>query len=85
MISNTNLGTSIQIYFGTNKKGRKQNGKYLQAIKATECMGVFDIVSAQGAGGSSEVESSLMVRRIDPSWGGLIELFLAPASAPRLV
>ena len=26
-----------------------------------------------------------MGRRIDPSWGGLIELFLVPASAPRLV
>ena len=26
-----------------------------------------------------------MGRRIDPSWGGPIELFLAPASAPRLV
>ena len=26
-----------------------------------------------------------MVRRIDPSWGGPIELFLVPASAPRLV
>ena len=24
-------------------------------------------------------------RRIDPSWGGPIELFLVPASAPRLV
>ena len=24
-------------------------------------------------------------RRIDPSWGGPIELFLAPASAPRLI
>ena len=24
-------------------------------------------------------------RRIDPSWGGPIELFLDPASAPRLV
>ena len=24
-------------------------------------------------------------RRIDPSWGGPIELFLIPASAPRLV
>ena len=23
--------------------------------------------------------------RIDPSWGGLIELFLVPTSAPRLV
>ena len=26
-----------------------------------------------------------MGRRIDPSWGGSIELFLVPASAPRLV
>ena len=24
-------------------------------------------------------------RRIDPSWGGPIELFLVPASTPRLV
>ena len=26
-----------------------------------------------------------MGRRIDPSWGGPIELFLVPASAPQLV
>ena len=26
-----------------------------------------------------------MDRRIDPSWGGPIELFLVPASAPRLM
>ena len=26
-----------------------------------------------------------MGRRIDPSWGGPIDLFLVPASAPRLV
>ena len=26
-----------------------------------------------------------MGRRIDPSWGGPIELFLVPACAPRLV
>ena len=26
-----------------------------------------------------------MGRRIDPSWGGPIELFLVPASAPRMV
>ena len=26
-----------------------------------------------------------MGRRIDPSWGGPIELFLVPSSAPRLV
>ena len=27
----------------------------------------------------------VMGRRIDPSWGGPIELFLVPESAPRLV
>ena len=27
----------------------------------------------------------VMGRRIDPSWGGPIELFLVPSSAPRLV
>ena len=26
-----------------------------------------------------------MGRRIDPSWGGLIELFLIPTSVPRMV
>ena len=26
-----------------------------------------------------------MCRRIDPSWGGPIEIFLVPASAPRLL
>ena len=26
-----------------------------------------------------------MGRRVDPSWGGPIELFLVPATAPRLV
>ena len=26
-----------------------------------------------------------MGRRIDPSWGGPIELFLVPANAPRMV
>ena len=38
-----------------------------------------------GAGRSSEVAHGAMGRRIDPSWGGPIELFLVPASAPRLV
>ena len=28
---------------------------------------------------------AVMGRPIDPSWGGPIELFLVPASAPRLV
>ena len=32
-----------------------------------------------------EFAHGAMVRRIDPTWGGPIELFLVPASAPRLV
>ena len=43
----------------------------------------------EGAGRSSEVAHEVahgaMGLRIDPSWGGPIELFLVPASAPRLV
>ena len=42
----------------------------------------------QGARCSSVVRAfahGAMGRRIDPSWGGPIELFLAPASARRLV
>ena len=32
-----------------------------------------------------DVAHGAMGRWIDPSWGGPIELFLIPASAPRLV
>ena len=42
----------------------------------------------QGAGYSSVVRAFAHVamgRRIDPSWGGPIELFLVPASAPAVV
>ena len=41
-----------------------------------------------GARGSSVVRAfahGAMGRRIDPPWCGPIELFLVPASAPRLV
>ena len=44
--------------------------------------------SYRGARCSSVVRSfthGAMGRRIDPSWGGPIVLFLVPASAPRLV
>ena len=34
---------------------------------------------------NSKLPHGAMGRRIDPSWGGPIELFLVPASAPRLV
>ena len=44
-------------------------------------------VSVSGARCSSVVRAfahGAMCRRIDPSWNGPIELFLVPASAPRL-
>ena len=46
------------------------------------------LLSTQGARCSSVVRAfahGAMGRWIDPSWGGPIELFLVPASAPRLV
>ena len=47
-----------------------------------------DSINQKGARCSSVVRAfahGAMGRRIDPSWGGHIELFLVPASAPRLV
>ena len=49
-------------------------------------LGVF--TSNQGARCSSVVRvfaHGAMGHQIDPSWGGPIELFLVPVSAPRLV
>ena len=49
---------------------------------------VVNITNDKGARRSSMVRAfahAAMGRRIDPSWGGPIELFLVPASAPRLV
>ena len=46
------------------------------------------LLSARGARCSSVVTAfahGAMGRRIDPSWSGRIELFLVPASGPRLV
>ena len=45
-------------------------------------------INNKGARCSSVVRAfahGAMSRRIDPSWGGPIELFLIPASVPRLV
>ena len=55
--------------------------------RLTEVLFVL-FTSSPGAGRSSVVRAfahGAMGRRIDPSWGGPIELFLVPASAPRLV
>ena len=50
--------------------------------------GHIDLFSIPGESYSSMVRAfahGAMGHRIDPSWGGPIELFLVPASAPRLV
>ena len=56
-----------------------------------DCFNLHDQAMALILGGarcSSVVRAfahGAMGRRIDPSWGGPIELFLVPASAPRMV
>ena len=50
---------------------------------------IFMLIStSDGARCSSVVRAfdhGAMGRQVDPSWGGPIELFLVPASAPQLV
>ena len=56
---------------------------FIEALRVEEV-----ILLSPGARCSSVVRAfaqGAMGRRIDPSWGGSIELFLVPASAPRLV
>ena len=51
-------------------------------------MQILLFLSVQGTRCSSVVRApahGAMGHRIDTSWGGPIELFLVPASAPRLV
>ena len=59
------------------------------AVATTDKIGRFvTVYTDSGARCSSVVRAfahGAMGRRIDPSWGGPIELFLVPASAPRLV
>ena len=45
----------------------------------------FLLIGARCSSGVRAFAHGAMGRRIDPSWGGPIELFLVPASAPRLV
>ena len=53
------------------------------------CIGqIKDNLSTEGARCSSVVRAfahGAMGRRIDPSWGGPIELFIVPVTASRLV
>ena len=64
----------------------------MQSITASPLLDVEFAVTipseSLGARCSSMVRAfahGAMDRRIDPSWSGHIELFLVPASAPRLV
>ena len=55
---------------------------------STTHQGRFNSILKAGARCSSVVRAfahGAMGRRIDPSWGGPIEIFLVPASGPRLV
>ena len=58
------------------------------AIPLKECSILCRYFDIKGARCSSVVRAfahGAMGHWIDPSWGGPIELFLVPASAPRLV
>ena len=63
---------NVQIFNKTTETNNKVT--YLNRKKGARCSSVVRAF-AHGA----------MGRRIDPSWGEPIELFLVPASAPRLV
>ena len=55
------------------------------ACYALDGMGSCSVVGARCSSMVRAFAHGAMGRRINPSWGGPIELFLVPASAPRLV
>ena len=62
--------------------------KQIILVDRNKYFGKYFFVFTDGARCSSVVRAfthGAMGRRIDPSWGGPIELFLVPASAPQLV
>ena len=67
-----------------------ESGGILRSCKQNVGVGSAKVLHPRpvGARCSSAVRAfahGAMGRRIDPSWSGPIELFLVPASAPRLV
>ena len=56
---------------------RRCKGLWVKPVLLSDVAGCSSVVRAFAHG--------TMGRRIDPSWGEPIELFLVPASAPRLV
>ena len=70
----------------THLKKKKTDGRQWSILRRTH--NFIIVIRRRGARCSSVVKAfahGAMGRRIDPSWGGPIELFLVPASAPRLV
>ena len=66
----------------------KRVDQFLLPHTSTTHSSTLRVILAAGARCSSVVRAfarGAMGRRIDPSWGGPIELILVPASAPRLV
>ena len=78
----TNINTNDR----TRKEGRKELFYLnMQSTHFIYCYMASDMVGARCSSVVRAFAHGAMGRRIDPSWGGPIELFLVPASAPRLV
>ena len=58
---------------------------HIKLCDLTTEMGILSPIGARCRSAVRAFAHGAMVRRIDPSWGGPIELFLVPASAPRLL
>ena len=90
MVKNYVLLPLHGLLFRTSTKG-SQTGFQIHQLWSTGCRENYNssmCLSCRGARCSSVVRAfahGVMGNRIDPSWGGPIELFLFPASAPRLV
>ena len=70
--------------------GLHQCGHSNLGLHVSRFSGTFYLVSFEESRSGTKLRGrafahGAMGRRIDPSWGGPIELFLVPASAPRLV
>ena len=76
-------------YRGVSRHVHSEGRLWLSVFTCSHVHRPGSYISVQdGARCSSVVRAfahGAMGRRIDPSWGGPIELFLVPASVPRLV
>ena len=78
-----------EIYEETEKDGERYMKRQREMERERELdTYIYIYIYILGARCSSVVGAfahGAMGRRIDPSWGGPIELFIVPVSAPRLV